>query len=160
MCTRAQGGRRGLSGQHLAKPHMFWPKDTRSKSFYLFSEQVLLTGCCLALGFLTRSDSFWGSFEKTGAHAGYLEWQVWLSSGLITESPKRERHLHHCTFAWCCKGTELLVPPSALTAPPPWGLHCCIAKHPQPCEGLWNGLRRLLVHQKLKKLHNINIHQH
>lgn len=47
--------------------------------------------------------------------------------------------------------------PSALAAPPPRELHCCIAKHPQPREGLCNGLRRLLV---LKKLHKVNIHQH
>lgn len=74
--------------------------------FYLSSEQVLLTGCCLALGCLRLFDSSWGSFEKRRAHTSCLEWQVWLSSA-FTEAPERDRHLHPCTSPWCHKGTEL-----------------------------------------------------
>lgn len=86
-----------------------WTNHTRSGKrvwgFYLSSEQVLLTGCCL--GCLRHFDSSWGSFEKRRAHTECLEWQVWLSSALATDAPGRERHLHPCTSPWCRKGTEL-----------------------------------------------------
>lgn len=91
-----------------------WTNHTRSGrrvwGFYLSSEQVLLTGCYLALGCLRLFDSSWESFEKRRAHTSCLEWQVWLSSA-FTEAPERDTPLS-------LRGTFIPAPLPGVTREP------------------------------------------